>query len=94
MLSDSCSAITPFEYIELDQFIAIGSSSFNEKSLSYGYDSELNMPKSDEFTYYLSQFVKEKDFNLRTIKELWKYMDMTKLKVHSKLVSKSKRKAN
>lgn len=56
---DSCSAITPFENINQNNFIALGSSSKGEKSLSYGYDPLLNQPKSDEFTYYLGEFMKE-----------------------------------
>lgn len=46
-MSDSCSAVTPFEEIYLDNFIALGSSSKGEKSLSKGYDKVLNGPKSD-----------------------------------------------
>lgn len=46
-LIDSCSAITPYEYIKGDNFIALGSSSYGEKSLSKGFDTVLNMPKSD-----------------------------------------------
>ena len=38
LFSDSCSAITPFETVGAPNFIALGSSSFNEKSLSHGYD--------------------------------------------------------
>jgi glycosylphosphatidylinositol transamidase (GPIT) subunit GPI8 len=54
LISDSCSASTPFEGIDAPNFIGIGSSSEGEKSLSYGYDSLLNSPKSDEFTFYLT----------------------------------------
>lgn len=52
VISDSCSAITPFEKVEIDNFIALGSSSFDEKSLSHGFDSALNQPKTDDFSFY------------------------------------------
>lgn len=54
ILIDSCSAITPYEGVEEQNIIALGSSSLDEKSLSMGYDKLVNCPKSDEFTYYLS----------------------------------------
>jgi glycosylphosphatidylinositol transamidase (GPIT) subunit GPI8 len=53
-MSDSCSAITPFETIDIENFTAFGSSSFDEKSQSHGYDPLLNAPKSDDFTFYLN----------------------------------------
>ena len=39
LFSDSCSAITPFETVKIPKFLALGSSSFGEKSLSHGYDA-------------------------------------------------------
>jgi glycosylphosphatidylinositol transamidase (GPIT) subunit GPI8 len=70
----------------------LGSSSLNEKSLSYGYDPLLNQPKSDEFTFYLDQFLKEGPSREdASIKDLWAYLDFAKLKVHSKLAPSSRR---
>ena len=58
LISDSCSAITPFETIPLSKdisnFFAMASSSFDEKSKSHGYDIELNQPKSDDFSFYVN----------------------------------------
>jgi glycosylphosphatidylinositol transamidase (GPIT) subunit GPI8 len=52
VISDSCSAITPFENVTASNFIAMGSSSYGEKSLSHGYDTALNQPKTDDFSFY------------------------------------------
>lgn len=52
LLSDSCSAITPFETVRIDNFLSFASSSLDEKSLSHGADSALYSPKSDDFTFY------------------------------------------
>lgn len=52
VISDSCSAITPFESVTTPNFIALGSSSFGEKSLSHGFDAALNQPKTDDFSFY------------------------------------------
>lgn len=91
---DSCSAVTPFQNINFDGFIALGSSSAGEKSLSYGYDPLLNQPKSDEFTFYLGEFMKERAASRddsATIKDLLVYEDFSKLKVHAKIATSSKK---
>lgn len=90
-MSDSCSAITPFEIVLEDNFVALGSSSFGEKSISHGFDSEINSAKSDDFTFYVSEWLTAKDHK-STIKDLYQYLDFTKLKVHSKLIGNSARK--
>lgn len=94
VISDSCSAITPFEKVTTDGFIALGSSSFEEKSLSHGYDIALNQPKTDDFSFYFDEVLSGKAIlkgvnNLEswTFKDLQKYMDFDKLKVHSKLIA-------
>ena len=77
LMSDSCSAVTPFEQVEWENFIALGSSSKGEKSLSMGYDKVLNGPKADEFTYYLSEhftMINPVKSNT-TLKQIWQYMD-------------------
>lgn len=56
-MSDSCSAITIFEDIVAPNILSLGSSSRNQKSLSYGSDMEINSAKSDGFTYYTSMFL-------------------------------------
>lgn len=94
LLSDSCSAITPFEDIHIDNFTALGSSSLNEKSSSHGFDSLINAPKSDDFTFYFDEFIREKGGVSKSIKSLEEYMDYSKLKVHSKLIGRPKRPGN
>ena len=37
----------------MKNFMGFASSSFDEKSVSHGYDDKLNSPKSDDFTFYL-----------------------------------------
>jgi glycosylphosphatidylinositol transamidase (GPIT) subunit GPI8 len=64
--------------------------------MSHGYDILLNSPKSDDFTFYFDQLLK--DISIKnskiTLKQLANYMDISKLKVHSKLVSLSKQLPN
>jgi glycosylphosphatidylinositol transamidase (GPIT) subunit GPI8 len=71
----------------------LASSSFDEKSLSKGYDKVLNGPKSDEFTFYLSEYLEGRNplkMNT-TIQQLYEYMDFKKLKVHAKIVARNKK---
>lgn len=86
LLSDSCSAATPFEDIRESNFAGLGSSSLGEKSLSYGYDPLLHAPKSDEFTYHLVDFLSHPSSHDRTLRDLHSHMDVGKLKVHAKLL--------
>jgi hypothetical protein len=53
------------------------------------------MPKSDDFTYYFDEVLNKQTTTINrlssldewTFNDLFKYMDITKLKVNSKLVS-------
>ena len=95
ILSDSCSAITPFETIRAPNILALASSSFDEKSKSHGYDIELNQPKSDDFTFYFDEMLKnERSPQDITFKQLLSYMDFTKLSVHAKMVTTSGMRGN
>ena len=53
----------------------------------------LNSPKSDEFTFFLSEYLNEHNPGKKktSIKELWEYFDVEKLKVHSKIVTGSRK---
>jgi glycosylphosphatidylinositol transamidase (GPIT) subunit GPI8 len=94
IISDSCGAITPFEKVVVNNFLAMGSSSLTEKSLSHGFDTVLNLPKSDDFSFYFDEVLREKavvngksNLNEWTFTDLLKYMDKSKLKVTAKLIA-------
>ena len=68
--------------------MAFASSSFDEKSASHGHDLALNAPKSDDFSFYLDEFLlNENEKKPQTFRDLEKYMDYEKLKVNAKMVS-------
>jgi glycosylphosphatidylinositol transamidase (GPIT) subunit GPI8 len=74
--------------------MAMGSSSLSEKSLSHGFDYELNIPKSDDFSFYFDEVLSEKaavkgkpNLDMWTFNDLLKYMDKDKLKVNAKLIA-------
>lgn len=62
MISDSCSAITPFETIRANNIISFASSSFDEKSMSHGSDSIMYTPKSDDFTFYFDEMLQKTSY--------------------------------
>ena len=76
LMSDSCSASTPFETVDIADFVGLASSSLDEKSLSHGFDNELNSPKSDDFTFFLDEYLTKNDpkHNNIEIKHLLKYL--------------------
>ena len=51
MFSDSCSASTLFYKLTAPNIFAIGSSSYDEYSYSYGRDSEFQMSKTDRLSF-------------------------------------------
>jgi phosphatidylinositol glycan class K len=47
-IADSCSAITPYAQVKSKDTLILGSSKFNQKSYSFGKDSNLLISKTDK----------------------------------------------
>lgn len=78
MFSDSCSAATLFYKLTSPNIFAVGSSSFDEKSYSYGHDSILQMSKTDRFSlnnykYFHQNFKKNRNLKFADIFKTYTY---------------------
>lgn len=80
-IADSCSAITLYEKLDSPNILALGSSSFDEKSYSNGKDSSLLISKTDRFSMTNYEFFqKQNKLNPKgTLADLIKQYDPVKM---------------
>jgi len=90
MFADSCSAVTLYEKIDSPNTLAMGSSSFDEKSYSHGKDKNLLLPKTDRFSLKTYKFLngKYKTNSKLTMADLFKEFNPDEMDCHAKIVNK------
>ncbi|KRX00518.1 hypothetical protein PPERSA_06161 [Pseudocohnilembus persalinus] len=89
MFSDSCSAATLFYKLVAPNIFSVGSSTFDEKSYSYGRDSLYQQSKTDRFTYNNYQFLNNEFKANRDLKfaDLFKTYTYDFLKSHYETIN-------